>query len=78
MDVQKQTAVERTTVTELRLTADDIIAALSKGNSKLFKDAAVAVTFAVPTGGDYSGMTLSLSEYPLIVTIRQTVKREGK
>lgn len=34
------------------------------------------IEFYVPTGGDYSGMTLSLDEYPVIARYSRTVKEE--
>lgn len=70
MEKTQSKAVERVTVTELRLTAEDVVAALRRGNGKMFKDA--EVTVAASSAGQFTPADV------LIVTITQTVKRQAK
>lgn len=54
------------TVTTIRLTAHDIINALNASGQNI--SLAAAVTFKVPGGGDWSGMSIDItSEDPVIV-----------
>lgn len=62
-------------VKTIQLTGQDIINLLAKSNKRIAKQVKNAqkidVTFDVPTGGDYSGITLDIEEnHPIFVEIK--------
>lgn len=72
MNVEKNEAIERTVTTVLKLTSEDIIEALAKGNARLFKGA--ETTVAAEVGGKLGDVFEHLDV--LVVTVRQTVTRQ--
>jgi len=67
METRQMSQIETKRTTELKLTGADIIEALKRGNSKLFKDATAVVTV---------GDVLISADVPLVVTVTQVTKKE--
>lgn len=68
---------QTTVVTELTLVGDDIIDMLRVKYPDVFKEGrAMSVTFRVPSGGDYSGLTLDIDDVnPIIATVTVEYRR---